>query len=117
MVPGGRLRRHAAAIFRTSGEAYCATCTGAPVGVGSGCGAIPSAGVTASWDGFAITGGAATCGGGTACLASEFMPAGDYVVTMCSGCVEQSPDAGVQCVSVPFQYPSSAEIVGTLPAR
>jgi hypothetical protein len=42
------------------------------------------------------------------------VPEGDYVVTMCAGRPDGFPDAGSECVKVPFHYPTAAEVVGTL---
>jgi hypothetical protein len=102
-------------IFMTGENPYCETCGMAAVPIGSACGTLPQAGVTASWDGLVVLGGESTCGAGTSCITTAHVPEGDYVVTMCAGCPDLQPDAASPCVSVPFHYPSGGDIVGTLP--
>jgi hypothetical protein len=82
-------------------------------------GKLTDAGVSATWDGVALTGTATCSSSGTTigCDMSVCMPAGRYVATMCANRDPSSngADAGTTCVSVPFDYPSISEIVGTLP--
>jgi hypothetical protein len=111
-----------------------------PVGTTT-CAPLPIGGVTATWNGMAVTGdstckppsGVSVIPGPVSCQVTGCMPAGSYVVTMCARAlddcqtaVQGAPCADLTdgclasthapiCVSVPFQYPSTADVVGTLP--
>jgi hypothetical protein len=100
-------------IFPGEEQLYCGMCSEAAP-IGQGCSPLPAAGVTATWDGRAAAGGTSTCLGDTTCLTTAYRPAGDYVVTMCTGCPDVPEDAATKCVSIPFAYPTTSEIVGTL---
>jgi hypothetical protein len=97
----------------------CGACRNAAIPLGRLEGELTDTGVRATWDGVALTGTATCSSSGTTmpCDTSICVPAGQYVVTMCA---DRDPnasgaDAGTTCVSVPFEYPSNTEIVGTLP--
>ena len=104
----------------------CNDCREAIVPIGYGCSPLPDGGVTGGWDGIAVT-GFGTCldssepGQGAlsiSCDETTCMPPGRYIVTMCVGCADarlRPADGGSSpCVSVPFDYPTSTEVVGTI---
>jgi hypothetical protein len=109
-------------LFYTS--TTCAACKELPVPIGFSCSAVPDGGERASWNGVMIV-GTSTCqnpmfGDGLPCAETTCAPPGAYVVKMCAArsaqeCGERNPDAGAACVSVPFTYPTAAEVVGQLP--
>jgi hypothetical protein len=72
--------------------------------------AVPEGGVTWTWNGTEVDGsGSRTCNGvnGTlSCGTVVCAPAGDYTAKLC--------DWGDSCVSLPFHYPTSEEVVGTI---
>jgi hypothetical protein len=84
---------------------------------------MPAAGTTKTWDGTSFSIG--TCGpNAMSCLNKQCAPAGKYVAVMCAT-ASTAPDASLACsssttvkqtcVEVPFEYPSSAPVVGALP--
>jgi hypothetical protein len=78
---------------------------------------LGAAGAVQGWDGIAYT--ASSCGvPSMACTTLATVPAGDYAAQMCA-CPGASPGNPygwcTVCVTVPFHYPSSATVVGTLP--
>jgi hypothetical protein len=107
--------------------ATCDACDELPDPIGFGWSVVPpDGGATTTWDGTAVT-GISTCQGSAtspqgpgpfACNTFGCMPAGEYVVTMCAvdsvqgGLLE---DAGTHCISVPFHYPATSDVVGNLP--
>jgi len=92
--------------------------------------AIPSElsaqGLTNTWDGTHYKAG--TCGASASnCLSPQCAPAGQYTAKVC-GFANPAPDAGYGCASAsssvqptcvekPFEFPSSAPIVVTMPAQ
>jgi hypothetical protein len=100
-------------IFVPGAGTTCDTCNNMGIPVGYSCYTLPDAGITATWDGISYP-GSSTCGGGTQCAIRKYVSEGEYVVHMCAGCDFTVTDAGPDCVNVPFHYPTSAEIVGTL---
>jgi hypothetical protein len=116
-------------IFLSPGPvtATCEPCAPYEVPGGGGCNPVPpDSGVTATWDGTAVTSistcewspGSHQASEAISCQVIQCMPAGKYVVTMCGSeledCSSTDGEAGA-CVSVPFQYPTSSEVVGYLP--
>jgi len=100
----------------------CTDCAGcSSVWCGCAIGLFPSplldAGVSLTWDGkrVAPTG---TCGG-AACGSLLVASPGRYGARMCgyAGGFGQFNCGGQVCVTVPFDYPSDAAVVGTLPAE
>jgi hypothetical protein len=97
----------------------CATCAFAEDAIGQSCSSVPAGGVSVSWDGTAVA-GHSTCNG-QSCDVTTCMPAGSYVATMCAsgpgqGCNSGSASSGQTCLHVPFDYPKTKNVVGTLPA-
>jgi hypothetical protein len=97
-------------------------CPGAPGGP-SGCGfSQPFSGTTVAWDGsYTAT---SICGANVACYEKRYAPPGQYTATMCATpghmaltdagedvCINTGP---VECVEVPFDYPGSGTVKGTL---
>jgi hypothetical protein len=102
-----------------------------PVGPGT-CAPLPDGGAAATWNGSIVT-GSSMCDA-VSCQVTGCAPAGNYVATLCAYALDDclvgdagdcpnanyenaclaSVDGGV-CVSVPFEYPTTAEVVGTLP--
>jgi hypothetical protein len=97
----------------------CATCARdwiVPIGCVSGIDNLGAAGLSQRWSGQALLPG--TCGpSSTQCSAQSCVPAGHYVARMC-GCPPGdgggSDCANPTCVDVPFDYPTSAPVVGVL---
>jgi hypothetical protein len=92
-----------------------------PLGIGAGLGNEPVRdGVDGTWMGTSF-GTATTCSGAYAvgeipCGSSSIAcaPAGNYLVKMCAGPIS-GPDVGdVQCVSVPFVFPTAEVVEGTI---
>lgn len=92
--------------------------------------AIPSElsaqGLTYTWSGTYYKAG--TCGSSaTNCLSPQCAPAGQYTAKVCGfadptpdagfGCASASSSAQLTCVEQPFEFPSSAPIVVTMPAQ
>jgi hypothetical protein len=129
--------------FVSPATAVCEDCFllgNLPVGPGT-CFPLPDGGATATWSGNVVT-GSSTCDatsegrpiGAVSCSIFGCVTAGQYVATMCAFALDDclvadggscpsasadnaclaSLDGGV-CVSVPFEYPTTAEVVGTLP--
>jgi hypothetical protein len=100
-------------FFNPNTEATCNSCAPLPANaIGQGCNGIPAGGVTASWAGISI--GATSSCGGQQCEAVSCAPAGHYVARMCIGCTNFF-DSGVNCIDVPFAYPTNAEVVAAFP--
>jgi hypothetical protein len=86
---------------------------------------MPAAGTTTTWNGAVFSSG--TCGSNAmSCLDKRCAPAGKYVAVMCAAAVSSEAgdllcantfDVKPTCVEVPFDYPSSASVVGTIPYR
>jgi hypothetical protein len=105
----------------------CATCT--PMGCPAYC-AMPSelkvGGATTTWEGQIFVAG--TCGASMSCQSPSCAAPGRYTAVMCAF-PNPSPDGGLglscatgaaaaqTCVEVPFDYPGTATVSGTLPAR
>ena len=107
----------------------CDACIDRLIPVGFTCSSLPDGGVTAAWDGTIFT-GESSClpppapndqGEPISCDVPSCAPAGRYVVTMCAsptcsyvrdGVAGNASQSG--CVSIPFDFPSNAELVGTL---
>ena len=88
----------------------CCTCTGVTFPLGTYCMPVSTTGVTTPWDGTYWQPG--TCGpSATACYFHVAAPAGSYVANMCTSTVELAP---IGCTSVPFDYPGSSPVVGTV---
>jgi hypothetical protein len=103
-------------------ETTCGTCAQVANPIGQACEGLSADGVTATWSGIAVT-GQSMCswspGDGEPletipCDTARCVPSGRYVVTMCAGGSLACSDTPT-CVSTPFDYPSTSEIVGTLP--
>ncbi len=92
--------------------------------------AIPSElgvqGLTYTWNGTYYKAG--TCGASASpCLSPQCAPAGQYTAKVCGfanptpdagyGCANASSSTQVSCVEKPFEFPSSASIVVTMPAQ
>jgi hypothetical protein len=75
------------------------------------------------WDGSAFA--TSTCGAKMTCYQPGFVPAGHYVARMCATPGTLSSDGGLpqtctatgplECVDVPFEFPSATPVVGQLP--
>ena len=75
------------------------------------------------WDGSAFA--TSTCGAKMACYQPGFVPAGHYVARMCATPGTLSSDGGfpqtctptgpIECVDVPFDFPSAPLVLGQLP--
>jgi hypothetical protein len=102
----------------------CNSCRDIATPIGQGCAALIDGGVAGGWSGYAVT-GMATCevpatsyasAHPSTCATISCLPAGRYVVKMCAGrgrCVYSSDAA--TCLSIPFDFPGTSEVVGTLP--
>ena len=101
----------------------CSDCaSGIPVPIGFGGSSVrPGKGAVEGWNGV-VFGGAGTCPGAGGCTPVTCAAPGHYVASMCacptstslsSGCIATTP--GATCLHVPFDYPSAAPVVGTLP--
>jgi len=99
----------------------CDICEPRPDPIGRGCSFVPDGGVSAGWGGTAYT-GTSTCqpvpasgySSPVGCATVRCLPAGRYVVKMCGskgGLTCDSPT----CISVPFDFPTDAAVVGQLP--
>jgi hypothetical protein len=103
----------------------CSTCTPTPCAVLP---CVPEAlpdGVERTWDGTAAT-TASTCGNHLSCERPAFAPAGRYIARLCATpgdvttvdggfwdtCTATGP---MECVDVPFDFPASSPVIGTLP--
>jgi len=100
----------------------CDTCEPQAVPIGQGCGFVPDGGVSGGWGGVAYT-GTSTCepkamssipAYPSVCATTRCLPAGRYVVKMCGGRGGLNC-ASPTCVSVPFDFPTDAAVVGHLP--
>jgi hypothetical protein len=97
----------------------CATCSGAgySIPIGAFWGPLGDAGVSQTWNGTVYAG--STCGAtASACVAEESAQAGRYQARMCA-CPAAELQAGFcvssVCTSVPFDYPGTTTVAGTLP--
>lgn len=105
-------------------ETTCDACGLTAIAVGAACGALPDGGATATWDGALVTGNSMCSwspGGGEpaesiSCNTTECAPPGRYIVTMCAtkNVACPTPNGNV-CIDVPFDYPTTSDVVGTLP--
>lgn len=104
----------------------CGTCQNVLYPDGFSCSTLTTDGVDALWKGTAIVGRSScpwsdgSVASTISCSTLECMPAGRYVATMCaytstSACVSDPRDGQGTCVSVPFDYPTTSVVVGTLP--
>jgi hypothetical protein len=90
------------------------------VPVGFQCSMVPADGITATWNGL-VYGAQTTCvtssGDHEPCLEVTRVPPGSYRVTMCATRSSMDCLSGTDrvCVTVPFDYPVSAEVVGAVP--
>jgi hypothetical protein len=101
----------------TPAYTLCNTCQEVYWG-GGACGtAVPDGGVTWTWGGTAVDGCATytTCSntcdmneGALSCGTAVCVAAGRYTAKLCT-------EAG-QCLSIPFDYPATGEVVGTISA-
>ena len=108
----------------SSTQTTCGTCKDLFEPIGQGCSALPDGGVRGYWGGYAVTGEAACEVPATAsdpshlaaCATISCPPPGKYVVKMCArrGRCGYTPDAST-CLSIPFDFPATSEVVGTLP--
>jgi hypothetical protein len=71
--------------------------------------------VAQSWNGAYLAPG--TCSGTTHCLDWRCAPRGHYQAKLCACASLDSSGNCTQlaCVTVPFDYPSSARVIGTVP--
>jgi hypothetical protein len=112
-------------IFLPSGApSTCERCEDGLTPIGQGCGALPDGGVSGGWGGYAVT-GAVSCevpassfdpAHQSLCATIDCLPAGRYTVKMCAvkgGCYSASGQN--TCLSIPFDFPGTSEVVGTLP--
>jgi hypothetical protein len=109
-------------IFPT--EQTCGACVPAIIAIGAACGPLSEAGARATWDGTIVTGtssctwspGGAEPPESISCNTTRCAQPGRYVVKMCAQktapCFSAPPDT---CIDVPFDYPPSSDVVGTLP--
>ena len=110
----------------SSATTTCSACQSVLYPSGFSCSSLPAGGVDARWDGTAIAGQSSCLSseGSSAtrlsCSTRQCVPAGHYNATMCAFTSAQScgrdpiGDHGT-CVSVPFDYPTTSVVVGTLP--
>ena len=91
----------------------CRSCSSMfPYGNGSWSLEVPDAGALDEWNGLGYVAGA--CGSfGAACITPLCMPPGPYIAKMCA--TDEGADAGLQCVEVPFEYPTTQTVTGMLP--
>jgi len=110
----------------TQAATTCGACQQALLPIGFACSALPAEGIDGRWNGTAIAGQSSCSWSGSsppspiACSVLECMPAGRYVATMCAytsslECSNGPGDDRGTCVSVPFDYPTTSVVVGTLP--
>lgn len=109
-------------IFSTN--QICGSCKDQLTPIGQGCAALPDGGVSGGWGGYAVT-EIVSCEVPTSsyapahlssCAAFRCLPAGRYTVKMCAlrgGC--GGAEAQNTCLSIPFDFPGTSEVVGTLP--
>jgi len=102
----------------------CGSCKDQLTPIGQGCAALPDGGVSGGWGGYAVT-ETVSCevpaslfdpAHLSTCAAFRCLPAGRYTVKMCAirgGC--SSADGQNTCLSIPFDFPGTSEVVGTLP--
>ena len=108
--------------------AECSSCE--PLGCPAICpipSPVPSEGASGAWEGriFAPSTCTMAQGGSLSCVDPQCAPAGTYVARMCAfpgkggdagsePCDLASNDVKVTCVDVPFEWPSSGPITGTI---
>jgi hypothetical protein len=110
-------------IFLGTTTTTCQACDDRIYPIGSTCGSVPADGAVAVWTCRAL-GETSTCnvkdaaGEPVSCATATCAPPGHYVVTMCgapsTGTCE-TIDTDGSCITVPFDYPSTSEVIGTLP--
>ena len=85
---------------------------------------VPVTNVVMTWGGSYV--GTSKCGDNRDCYLWKYLPAGNYVAVMCAtpGTLDApeggawptcTPTGAAQCVRVPFEFPSTNVVEGTLP--
>jgi hypothetical protein len=117
------------------GMADCTSCVGQPCPPGS-ChfsSPVPAAGTDFTWDGT-VYADSSGCGSGqigsppVRCWKPSCAPPGRYTAHLCAYALPPNSDGGVQvcelhaattptCVDVPFDYPTTTQVVGALDPR
>jgi hypothetical protein len=107
-------------IFLPQGaRSSCNECDPKPYPIGQGCAPVPDGGVSGGWGGTTYT-GVSTCEppstssypSPAGCATIGCLPPGRYTVKMCA---ERANYPSPVCVSIPFDFPTDAAVVGQLP--